>query len=722
MEMTPAGRRTTTPHRWRYVLFLFGLILAILAAAHAAHARLASLEQWRSDPVAHFAGGVPVMTTLDAYYSLRLAKARHDGTFVAHADDPLRHYERLQRSRDASEYVGTGEPAEWAPQRTPRRMPLLAELIAVLIPVAGSAETAGLYLTPVLASLFVIPMFLYAWRLGVPAAGLLGALAGAFAPVYLSRTQIGFVDTDCLNLFFPWLSALLVFSIDRSARSPRVLVTAAALGFALYLYFRWYEKAALSALYWSALAGWLMVQRRGAREIALAVIVCIVCSHPVQLALCADNAVSLLGRYWSGRTTSDGASLVDAMFPNVMETVSELRGPRGPGAVGAVLGHWIPGTVGLLGFCALAIRHWRDCIPLVPILVMGAFTFVSGARFAMYLAPLAGLGLGYLLTVAVRSVGLRLAPGQDASGVSTGDDTRLVAESLATYAVMAVAFFAWVQPAMARAVPLTLPAVPAQDVLAVQRAAVRMPPGARVWTWWDRGFAYSHIAGWTVYHDGSAQYTPQTHVIAHTFASDSPGALRAAMARVDRIGNRGITAIAAQVRERAALLHAITEPETAASAQAAQFVVFSHDMLRSAMAQRYVAGLPIRTKDGAATAFLPLPCSGFRGDRLECGRASVDLAAGRFDDGRTIRRLDIVDGGTVSKRVDYANTSDLVAEIVIGPDRSIEVLLLPDEVYRSNLNRMFLLGEYDRSRFEEVYREVPRLRVYRAVPDAIRGP
>lgn len=714
--MTPTGPGTApTPHRWRSGLFLFGLILAILTAAYATHARLAALDAWRADPDAHFARGVPVMTTLDAYYSLRLAKARHDGTFVEHVDDPLRFYQRLQRPRDASEYFSRGDPVDWEPQRTPRRMPLLAEMIAPLIPVAGSAEWAGLYLTPVLASLFVIPLFLYAWRLGEPAAGLLAALTGAFAPIYLSRTPLGFVDTDCLNLFFPWLASLLVFSIGRSARTARLIVTSAALGIALYLYFRWYEKAALSALYWGALALWLAGQRRRAREIALAMVVCIVCSHPVQLALCVDNAAELLGRYWGGHTAADGASVVDSLFPNVMETIREQRGPRGLEAVVAVLGNPVPGTVGLFGFAAFAIGRWRDCIPLVPLLIMGAFTFVSGSRFAMYLAPLAGFGLGYLLSVVGRQITEWLARRTNAADGSHGVSTIPMWASVASYGVMAAVYFAWVHPAMARALPLIRPAIPARELLSVQHAAARMPPGARVWTWWDRGFAYSHVAGWSVYHDGSAQYTPQTHVVAHSFVTDSPTALHAAMARVDRTGNKGITSMAGRVRERGRLLDALSEPEAAAPAPGEQFIVFSHDMLRSAAAQRHVAGLPIRTKDGQPITFVPLPCSALQDNRLDCGNASMDLAAGRFDDGRAIRRLDIVDGGTVTKRVDYATASNLVVEIVIGPDRQIEVFLLPDEVYRSNLNRMFVLGEYDRSLFEEVYRDVPRLRVFRRI-------
>lgn len=718
--MTRTGRsEEPQPQGRRPLLFLFGLVLAILAAGYATQARLGTLAHWRADPVAYFFGGTPVMTSPDAYYSLRLAKARHEGTFIGHADDPLRRYQRLQPPRETSEYFGSDAAADWQPQRAPRRMPLLAELIALATPSAGSAELAGLYLTPVLASLFIIPLFLFAWRLGEPEAGLFAALTGAFAPLYLARTQLGYVDTDCLNLFFPWLASLLVFSIGPTARTARVLMTSAALGFVLYLYFWWYEKAAISALYWGTLLVWLAVQRRGLRDVALAVLVCVICSHPVQFAQCADSASGLLGRYLGGKTTADGASLVDAMFPNVMETVTEQRGPKGAAALPAVLGHALPGVLGLLGFAALALRRWRECLPLAPVAVMGAFTFLSGTRFAMYLAPLAGLGLGYAISAGFRAAIVRVAPVRDASREDRPGSPSTALRVLLPYGVVTAVFFLGLQPAMARTGSRSAPVLSAPELAAVHRAVRRMPPGARVWTWWDRGFAYAHLAGWAVYHDGSAQYTPQTHVIAHSFVTDAPDALHAAMARVDRIGNAGITALAGRVHDRAGLLDALSAPDETSAPEAEQYVVFSRDMLRSAAAQRHVAGRPIVTARGTPATFQALPCTAFRDSRLECGRASVDLVAGRLADGATIRRLDIVDGGVVTKRVDYPNESELVLEIVIGLERTIEVFLLPDEVYRSNLNRMFVLGEYDRALFEEVMSEVPRLRVFRRVAAAM---
>ena len=65
-------------------------------------------------------------------------------------------------------------------------------------------------MVPVLASLFILPLGIYFFRLGVPISGLLGGLIGTFAGGYYMRSSIGRIDTDSLNLFFPALIALMI--------------------------------------------------------------------------------------------------------------------------------------------------------------------------------------------------------------------------------------------------------------------------------------------------------------------------------------------------------------------------------------------------------------------------------------------------------------------------------------------------------------------------------
>ena len=68
----------------------------------------------------------------------------------------------------------------------------------------------GTMLIPLFASLFIIPLSIYFLLIGIPISGLLGGLIGTFASGYYMPSSIGRIDTDMLNLFFPFLVSLMI--------------------------------------------------------------------------------------------------------------------------------------------------------------------------------------------------------------------------------------------------------------------------------------------------------------------------------------------------------------------------------------------------------------------------------------------------------------------------------------------------------------------------------
>ena len=59
----------------------------------------------------------------------------------------------------------------------------------------------------------------------------------------------------------------------------------------------------------------------------------------------------------------------------------------------------LAGWLGFLGFALLAFLRWRVLIPLLPMLALGLLGFQTSRRFIMFLAPLIGVGLGFLLSL-----------------------------------------------------------------------------------------------------------------------------------------------------------------------------------------------------------------------------------------------------------------------------------------------------------------------------------
>ena len=201
----------STDRRWGLWL---GLVVVLLCSTYASHLRLAQLAHWEREPQQYVASGIPMMTTLDAYYSLRIARLYAAGQFVPHAPVPARHYSRPEQA----------DPNDWYDQREPKTLPLLSGVIAVASPLfGGDIDKTALRLPALLSSLFMIPLFLCCWRLGAPAAGVLGGLTATFCIEYWQRTSLGWVDTDSLNLFFPWTVSWLILTMGAEQRRATLL-------------------------------------------------------------------------------------------------------------------------------------------------------------------------------------------------------------------------------------------------------------------------------------------------------------------------------------------------------------------------------------------------------------------------------------------------------------------------------------------------------------------
>ena len=175
------------------------------------------------------------------------------------------------------------------------------------------------------------------------------------------------------------------------------------------------------------------------------------------------------------------------------------------------------------------------------------------------------------------------------------------------------------------------PAIPAPVFRDLQMLAERLPADSRMWTWWDFGFAISDTTGFGVYHDGAAQYTPQTNLIAASFVDPDPRVMHDVIGFVDREGNRGIRRLAAsagnfndlllRARERFAAAAGSADLRFVHARHAAQ--IFGHAISRrsdqSATLQRGSVGIRW------------LPCEQLVDDKVYCAGEIFDLRTGLIE-------------------------------------------------------------------------------------------
>ncbi|KAA0257656.1 hypothetical protein FHQ18_07900 [Deferribacter autotrophicus] len=179
-------------------LFFLFLFLVVAIFFYSAFVRYNQYSEWKKKKNLYFVEKYPAMTTLDAYYWLRYAKEYDKGIYKSD-NDTLRYYPDSQKRR--------------------KPIPLLSFLVAKFSSfTGGNYYYAGLYLIPILASLFIIPLSIYFYLVGFPFGGLVGSFVGAFSYMYFVRSSMGRVDTDLLNIFFPALASLFIYLFGRKNR------------------------------------------------------------------------------------------------------------------------------------------------------------------------------------------------------------------------------------------------------------------------------------------------------------------------------------------------------------------------------------------------------------------------------------------------------------------------------------------------------------------------
>jgi hypothetical protein len=402
----------------KYNYFLFAGVL-LFCFFISVGVRYKQFETWKTNPSAFFVGERPMMTTLDAPYWLRWAREINEGTYGqkgALGQYPSRTKTFIERSvsykfiDQPNISINSTSDAKSSPTNNSEVLflsgPLISRIIAILVPFFNyNYYLTGTLVIPVMASLFILPLGIYFFRIGAPSSGLLGGLIGTFSSAYYMRSSIGRIDTDMLNLFFPILTALFILLASGAIKERYVLLYSAIAGLSLFMFNWWYPKPAFALAYFVVLILSLFINKIRLRTILLSSLLLLLCSQPFTFMMGTDSLDSQLSRYFviDDSTTNNIKNKIStpANFPNTMTTISEVDHVPMNEVFRRVLSNTTLDWMGFIGFFGLVVFKWRVLLPLAPLLGLGLLSFQSSNRFIMFLAPFIGIGLGWLLQLLV---------------------------------------------------------------------------------------------------------------------------------------------------------------------------------------------------------------------------------------------------------------------------------------------------------------------------------
>ena len=687
-----AARQVETWHaqtvilRWPYqpamtrLMLLAIIALATLSVLMNLHVRNAQYQVWE----AYYSDDAPLLfSTTDAPYFLRHTGSIKNGETI-NAYDSIRSFPNLTDKL-------TNLPAD----TSLRSRPLLSVALAY---VTDSADPAKLLAyankaIPVTAALTALMIVLCFGAAGYWLEGCAAALGGGLSMAYLTRSSIGRIDTDQLNLGFMYLMFGLAVLAGKASSRAKCLTWCVAAGVTANLFMWWYGKPELVGMAAIALAWLLLFLQRN--------LVTTVTGSVIFLIIADISITNPLGSTYLKEVISAG----DFIFPNTFQTITEIQRVPLPQIFINATGSIEMGLVCLAGLAMFAIRHPVIAIAYGPLVAFGLFNFVIGNRAIFYSAPMLWFGAAFLLTTLARSIATTLS--------QTGWTIRRDSFAATIGASLAMAL-AWVNSPTDYVPNPSFPK-PVLEGLASLKTSVD-PQNAVVATWWDYGYASMFLNELPTLHDGGSQTTPTTHFVARSFLEPDGSQGVGTLKFLSTEGHKGIAASDSLENLETAFREANAAPSPDL------YLVVTNQMTGWMGSISKIGnwdieiGEPIQLRgnpDGSEVYYNSINCRfGGYPRYLNCGGLRIDLERGLIGDNPLLVGWTHTRDGQVLRRRSFDHDANHAIQIV-QDGNSITVFMLHRQLYESTFNRLYYQGVMEHPSISLHYDDYPHIRIYR---------
>lgn len=659
--------------------FLLALISIIIVYGISSYKRVSDYRYWMTNSQDYVVGSVVAMMDMDPYYWLKMAQELDEGHIGKGKAYSLKGYP------DRVPFAIKDEPS------------LLAEFISFGKNfTGGNYYRSGLLLIPILAGLFVFPLFFYFNRLGFGSSAVMGGLIGSFSTSYYLRTMMGRVDTDLLNTFFPLVVACLILPISKEKTWRANLCWAGGAGLTMFLFTWWYQQPSFILVYLFFLTLYLLVARVPWKQIVPILLVFLLACGPEYVRQSVHSLRIFLWAYVAPPATGR------IVWPNIMHTITEAQ-KRGIFATLHRLHGFLPlDLAGFAGLIYLCLSRFRKMIPVFPLLILGAWSLVGPSRFSIYLGPLIGVGIGVIIELLLKYAGEKIG-------------LRAPLATLFSIVLMFILFFSTASyTAFYSDSP---PIISAPETRAILNIKERVPEHSAMFTpFWEFGYPLMEIGDFATYHDGGLQGGLRTTLASKAMISTSQKEMVSLLSYLEDYGFNHLSAVINKDKLSADsmmnLVFNYPEPFKGKNV----YVLYLQDMLWKFGSMSYFGTWDFKRKTGENLDYVQLNCFSVHNDIMSCEDGTIDLNQGIMNDGTTdipLRAAVFVNNGYVAQQKNYDNASDngYYLQVLMKNNKIRMILVANEHLFWTNFNQQYLLGNYDRRYFEDVYNDVPMARV-----------
>jgi dolichyl-diphosphooligosaccharide--protein glycosyltransferase len=256
----------------------------------------------------------------------------------------------------------------------------------------------------IISSIFTtLGTFFLFFVIGRPFEGTIASAGAGMSTLYFYRSNIGYIDTDILNLFFMYLLFSFIYLASKSqpwSKTILFLLIAGLVGKSLYL---WYPKPELILMSFFSLVFFTIINTKNWKKILFNSFFYILLTGPT-IYLDSLNII-LNNPYLSGYLSANVQStdLVNSSslnFNNIFEYIAEQQKY-------SLLGLFkVEESIYLGLFCFIGLALWAISYPInfigfAPLVMFFLLSMILGKRAIFYSMPFIWFGFGYFINFIV---------------------------------------------------------------------------------------------------------------------------------------------------------------------------------------------------------------------------------------------------------------------------------------------------------------------------------
>jgi undecaprenyl-diphosphooligosaccharide---protein glycotransferase len=231
------------------------------------------------------------------------------------------------------------------------------------------------------------------------------------------------------------------------------------------------------------------------------------------------------------------------------------------------------------------------------------------------------------------------------------------------------------------------------------------------------------IGEFATYHDGSLHGGLRTTLIAKVLTSSSQEEMVALLAYLEENGFASLHSLLVREGLSGDELKELVFSHPGDLSSEKVHLLYTEDMISKFGSISTIGTWNFNDQDDDMMWYERWECFSRIGDVLKCKEGIADLNRGVISDGAIdvpLNAVLVIRHGQVVSRRDYRPDAKYYLQIVMSNNQIFQVQVVEDRLFRSNFNQQYLLGNFDRRYFEEVYNNFPVARVFRVKRETVR--